>query len=126
MNTSIITYAITITLVNVSILLLYRRIFDTRNFRIITGVLMGLCVAWGFATSLVIIFQCHPISGMWNPAYAYSSQCINIKAFYTGSSGAHIAFDVIILSLPLYMVIGLKLPFAQKLALAGIFLLGGL
>ena len=44
---SMITYIFTVTLVRISILLLYRRLFDIRSFRLVTTILIAACVAWG-------------------------------------------------------------------------------
>lgn len=113
-------------MVKISILLLYRRVFDTRNFKIATAVLSGVCLSWGVVAIVCLIFQCHPVSGMWTPADTFTDKCFNLKAYYSGVSGTNMALDIIILSMPIYMVWGLSLPTSQKIALSGIFLLGGL
>ena len=126
MSCGLLTYALTITIVKVSILLLYRRVFDTHRFRTMTVVLAGICVSWGIVAILCTIFQCHPVSGMWKPEYSFTSHCIDIKAYYTGLSASNMVLDIMILTMPVYMVWKLSLPLSQRLALIGIFLLGGL
>ncbi len=118
-------------MVKISILLLYRRVFDVRSFRIATVVLLMVCLAWGIAAVLALIFQCHPISGMWNPADQFTRKCISLKEYYTGIAGSNMGLDIILLAMPIYMVwgyngTGLRLPTSQKLMLTGVFLLGGL
>lgn len=130
-NASLIAYALTITMVKISILLLYRRVFDVRKCRIATTVLLGVCIFWGIAAMFVLVFQCQPMAGMWNPADMFTSKCIDIKAYYAGIAGSNMGLDIIILATPIYMVwgyngTGLRLKTSQKLMLTGVFLLGGL
>lgn len=63
---------------------------------------------------------------MWDPADSFTDKCIDIKAYYAGIAGSNMGLDVVMLGFPIYMVWGLRLPLAQKIALTGIFLLGGL
>jgi hypothetical protein len=116
-------------MVKISILLLYRRVFDVRKCRVATVLLLVICVAWGIAAIIALIFQCHPIAGMWNPSD--TNRCINLKAYYIGIAGSNMGLDIILLVMPIYMVwgyngTGLRLPISQKLLLTGVFLLGGL
>lgn len=113
-------------MVKISILLLYRRVFDTKKFKIITSVLSGVCLAWGVVAIVCLIFQCHPISGMWNPEDSFTDKCFDLKAYYAAVSGSNMGLDIILLSLPMYMIWGLRLPASQKIGLTFIFLLGGL
>ena len=113
-------------MVKISILLLYRRVFDTKRIKIITSVLGALCLAWGAAAIFSLIFQCHPISGMWTPEDTFTEKCFDLKAYYTSVSATNMALDIVLLSIPLYMIWGLGLPRAQKVGLTLIFLLGGL
>lgn len=83
-------------------------------------------IAWSIAAILCFVFQCHPISDMWNPAAMFTNHCINIRAFYAGISGSNMALDIIALCMPVYMVWSLKLKAGQRLVLSGIFALGGL
>ena len=111
--------------------MLYRRVFDVRKCRVATIVLLVVCVAWGLAAILGLIFQCHPIDGMWNPADTFTDKCINLKAYYAGIAGSNMGLDIILLAMPIYMVwgyggTGLRLQTSQKLMLTGVFLLGGL
>ena len=92
---------------------------------------MCVCIAWGIAAMLALIFQCHPISGMWNPADTFTNKCIDIKTYYAGIAGSNMGLDIILLAMPIYMVwgyngTGLRLQTSQKLMLTGVFLLGGL
>lgn len=113
-------------MVKISILLMYRRIFDTEAFKRATWIVGAACVAWAIAAIFCLVFQCHPVSGMWNPKDTFTDKCINLQAYYRAVASSNMALDVVILCMPLYMVWRLKLEASQKLMLSGIFALGGL
>ena len=123
---SLVTYSVTITMVKISILLLYRRVFDTKKVKVFTAILGAICFAWGIAATICLVFQCHPFSGMWTPEDTFTDKCFDLKAYYASISGTNMALDIVILSLPMYMIWGLGLPASQKIGLTLIFLLGGL
>lgn len=108
----------------VSILFLYRRIFPLRGFHAILWGVGTFIVAFTIANVLFLAFQCHPISGAWNPFI--KAKCINTDAAILTAAAMTIATDAIILSLPLPLVWKLHLPRVQKLQLTGVFLLGAL
>ena len=113
-------------MVKISILLLYRRIFDTAAFRRKTLVVGILCIIWFFIAICLAIFECHPISAAFNPRMIYTDHCINIQAYYEGVTATNMGIDIIMLLLPVHMVWGLKLPIRQRIVLSSIFMLGGL
>ena len=120
------TYSLTIAMVKISILLLYRRIFDTVHFRR-TSTIVGLaCIAWLIAALLCLAFQCRTEAERYNADSVFSNQCIDLKAYWISVTGSNMALDLIILSMPLYMVWNLRLETHQKIALSGIFALGAL
>ena len=120
------TYSLTIAMVKISILLLYRRIFDTLNFKRATMVVAIACIAWLIAALLCLAFQCHTDAERYNVDSLFSDQCIDLKAYWVSITGSNMVLDLILLSMPLYMVWNLKLRTRQKLALSGIFALGTL
>ncbi len=122
----IVTYSLTITMVKLSILLLYRRIFVTQGFKRTTICVGLICLAWFFIAIFMDLFQCHPFKAAFNVELLFTDKCIDIQAFYWGITAASVTLDVILLYLPLHMVWGLQLPKRQKFALSGIFMLGGL
>lgn len=125
---SMIFYVFTVTLVRVSILLLYRRIFDIRSFRIITTGLMAACTAWGVSICAANIFQCHTITDAFRPEVvgALDGRCINLQAMFYGTLGTGFTLDLVILILPFQQIWGLRLERRQKLELTAILSLGGL
>lgn len=117
-------YRVTINMTKLSILLLYRKIFDTERFRfkLICDVLFVYIMLYTVATFIVTIFQCDPIQKAW--ARDLPGTCVNLTAFWYANAALHTLTDVIILLLPMPVIKGLKLPRRQKLALNLVFALG--
>ncbi|KAK2873395.1 hypothetical protein FQN49_002393 [Arthroderma sp. PD_2] len=117
-------YRVTINMTKLSILLLYRKIFDTERFRfkLICDILFVYITLYTVATFLVTIFQCNPIPKAWSRDIPGS--CINLSAFWYANAALHTFTDVIILILPMPVIKGLDLPLRQKLALNFVFALG--
>ena len=113
-------------MVKISILLLYHRIFDTLNFKRINLIVGIACISWLIAALLCIAFQCHTNAERYNADSLFSDQCIDLKAYWIAVTASNMALDLIILCMPLYMVWHLRLANHQKIALSGIFALGGL
>ncbi|CAF9926230.1 MAG: hypothetical protein ALECFALPRED_003396 [Alectoria fallacina] len=126
LNAAVLTYTLSIAMVKISILLLYRRIFDTLIFRRATIVVGMACISWLVAALLCLAFQCHTIAERDNPDSLFSDQCIHIKVYWDAITGSNMGLDLIILCMPLHMVWNLKLATRQKMALSGIFTLGAL
>ena len=123
---SLTTYSLTITAVRVSVLLLYRRLFDTELYRKFL-VAAGLAsLAWLIAEVLTNIFSCWPISAAFDARLLHTDQCINFQAFYWGISATNMVLDIAVLCLPMHVIWKLQLPTKQKALLAIIFLMGGL
>lgn len=90
----------------------------------LTNVVGFIVLAWGLAILLVSIFSCHPINGFWD--ITIPSVCINTRNFFIGNSVPNICMDVFILALPVRKVWHLKISLKSKIAVSGLFLLGGL
>ena len=123
---AICAYSLTITTVKISILLLYRRIFDTAAFRRKTLIVGILCITWFLIAICLEIFECHPFSDAFIPKMLYTDHCIDIQAYYEGVTATNMAIDIVVLLLPVHMVWGLSLPIRQRILLSSIFMLGGL
>ena len=125
---SMLTYIITITLVRISILMLMRRIFDIRPFKITTSVLIAMSLAWGISIAFANIFQCTPVAGAFDPAIvmSFSKQCINLQAMYYGTLGTAVFLDTIILVLPVREIWKLQLSTRRKYEISALLSVGGL
>ena len=107
-----------------SILLLYRAIFTGRGFAIATNIIMGYVVAWGVAVVLVSIFSCNPVNGFWDTDIP--STCVSSILFFEWTTLTNVLGDVMILALPVRKVWKLQMSTEKKIAVLGMFLLGGL
>lgn len=125
---SMITYIFTVTLVRISVLLLYRRIFEIGYFRRITTGLIAACVAWGLSICFANIFQCHSLTDAFKPEVvgALDGRCIDLQAMFYGTLGTGFTLDLIILILPLREIWCLQLERRQKYELTAILGMGGL
>ncbi|KAG4437280.1 hypothetical protein IFR05_007218, partial [Cadophora sp. M221] len=117
-------YITALTLVKASMLIFYLRVFTPCWF--VTIDLMTLCavVLAGLAIMFCLIFQCSPISGVWDRTL--NSQCLNINTICYSSAAISVALDLIILILPIPVLIRLKMSMKKKLSLIVMFSLGSL
>jgi len=116
-------YCTGVGLVKLSLLLMYLRIFPTKDFRIGAYILGSVTIGWVIAINCVSIFQCNPIEKAWlGPAVA--GTCINLKASFIGNAVPNILTDIIILCMPVTQVLRLQVSNAQRASLIFMFLLG--
>lgn len=113
-----------LTLIKLSVLLFYRRIFTAPSFRIPVWVAGSLVTAWGISFFFANLFQCTPVSGAWE--INKPRHCVNSKHLVNAYQGLNIMTDVMILTMPWPMIWGLQLPRRRKAQVGGIFLLGAL
>lgn len=88
---------------------------------------MILIVSYWITIITVMNTGCHPVHYMWNQ-YAdpnATGECIDLLKFYYANAIAASLIDVFILLTPVYPVWKLQMPATKKLAVLGIFLLGG-
>lgn len=73
----------------------------------------------------VALLQCLPISANWDSSVKKdpNTKCIN-GSFHIIVSTITILTDVLVVALPFWMFLGLKMPRAAKIGVIGIFLLG--
>ncbi len=71
------------------------------------------------------IFQCNPVRGFWDHTVQASCK-VDVYAFFIGNAVPNIITDWALLILPIPYVWRLQKSRVQKIALCGIFLLGGL
>ncbi|KAL5115781.1 hypothetical protein ACEQ8H_006276 [Pleosporales sp. CAS-2024a] len=118
-------YTITITLIKVSILISFRRIFGhipwVRNCIWVIG---SLCVSWGIAIFFTVVFQCSPVDKAWLPLKP--GRCIELIPFLWGNSISNNLLDWSILILPIIPVWRLQMDSKQKALVICAFFLGSL
>ena len=95
-----------ITLVKLSFLFFYRRIFRGKIFSIFNYAVIGLAVAWGITFFFMTLFQCGkyvgenyvPLPQFFNP------KCVNSLAVFFANSLMSCFMDVLILVMPMPLV----------------------
>ncbi|KAI6715752.1 integral membrane protein [Diplocarpon mali] len=101
-----------LTLVKASILVFYLRVFTRRWFVIADILILCAVVLAGLALVIAIVFQCTPISGIWDRTL--SSQCANVNTLFYASGAISVGLDLIILILPIPAILGLHLGLKKK------------
>lgn len=119
-------YATAVTCTKASIVMFYGRIF---NFRRSLAVGMFLVIGYWITIIVTISVACRPLPYFWlaytNPTTA-KGVCIDVPTFFFGNGIAAMLIDVIILCMPMPIIYRLHMPPSQKVAVAGILLLGSL
>jgi hypothetical protein len=111
-------------LTELSLLVLFHRIFVTPTSRNATTITRMVIVLWWVGTVLADILICIPIEHSWNteiPAHCGNKQLLAIIP-----PTPWIATDLALLLMPMPMVYKLHLPGLQRVGMAALFLLGGL
>ncbi|OGM43365.1 hypothetical protein ABOM_008721 [Aspergillus bombycis] len=121
----ILDFPFTVTPAKISILLFYIRIFSTPKFRTIAYTVGFIVLGHGIGVFFAAIFQCAPVQYAWDKTIPGGS-CFDQQAFYRYVSPPNILTDVLILVMPLPFVWKLQTRMTQKLALTGVFILGGM
>ncbi|TVY34272.1 hypothetical protein LSUB1_G007462 [Lachnellula subtilissima] len=101
---------------------LVANIFRIR-FEVITLTTMAAVLLSGLAVMFALIFQCTPVSGVWDKSIA--SKCVNLNLLAYTAGGIAVALDVVILILPIPKCIELHVNIRKKLGVSFIFVLGG-
>ena len=116
-------YFTTNTMIKISLLILYYRLFN--HIRLFCWTLYGMSaivMMWFFGCTLAIIFGCVPFSFHWNQMQP--GHCINLPAFVYGSGISNMFLDFMVLCLPFPMIFTLHTNTRVRLSLAAIFTLG--
>ncbi|KAH7303803.1 hypothetical protein B0I35DRAFT_401904 [Stachybotrys elegans] len=112
-------------LVKSSVLFFLLRIASTKTgVRYAVYGLNAFNLAMMVATFLVVVFQCRPISGAWDLVDMQTAECIDPLTFTMSTAVITIITDLLVLAIPFWIIIGLKMPSKVKLSLIGVFFLG--
>lgn len=76
------------------------------------------------AIFFAVLLQCLPIEANWDMAAKTDAKCID-NAFHVTISSITILTDVLVVALPFYVFLGLKMRKATKIAVICVFALGG-
>ena len=114
----------TVTLIKISLLLLYWRTFTIKHFRWTIYALGAIILANAIESILGFMFQCIPIKKFWAPMLP--GRCINQSLFITLASVFYMTTDFAIYIMPMPVIWHLQMTRRRKLELSVVFLLGGL
>jgi hypothetical protein len=118
------------TLIKVSLLLQYLRIFKAGRMRWLCIILLVLVSLWGLAFSIMGWFSCTPISAAWHrtaEAKCYGFGFGNRESFtamFQAHTATNLFFDLAIFATPLVLFRTPNLKPKNICALAGVFILG--
>ncbi|KAJ5667373.1 hypothetical protein N7507_003237 [Penicillium longicatenatum] len=112
-----------LTVIKVSILLLYRRIFVTPWFQITVWVYIGVLLAWGVAIIIVRLLCTNPISQIWDPK-SVTPLRYDVGKFSIAFAAMSLFFDLLVLCIPIPLIHHLQMSTRKKLKVIGIFWLG--
>ncbi|RSL93860.1 hypothetical protein CEP52_012988 [Fusarium oligoseptatum] len=113
-------------LVKCSILVFLLRLqgHDKTIFRVIWGLIIAT-ILHAVAIFFAALFQCVPVESSWHPEMKKDpeTRCID-NSFHIIQSSLTILMDVMVLALPFWIFLGLRMPRAAKVAVLGIFAIG--
>ncbi|KAL8840320.1 MAG: hypothetical protein Q9170_001404 [Blastenia crenularia] len=115
----------TLALTKLAVLRLFHQIFTTRPFRLAINMMAVVVVLWWFGNFFADMLICIPVNYNWDQTILHA-HCGNHRLLYIVTPIPWIVTDLTVLVLPLPMAWGLQMPRKQKVALLGVFLLGGL
>ncbi|KAL8685611.1 MAG: hypothetical protein Q9224_005750, partial [Gallowayella concinna] len=126
-NYSDMLYCLGIGSIKLSILLLINRIFLAINRNVLFWLTQALMWAnslfYGIAFFLAI-FACRPRHKIWSPEV--DGKCLNSMALYIVSATFNTVSDVLMLSIPTYMIWKLQMSTKRKMGISAIFGTGAL
>ena len=117
-------YTVTTFAVKIAVLLLYRRIFSTARFKKATNYVIAFNFACFLSFFLVVILQCNPVQSAWLDPNDPS--CIDRVPLFKAAGVLGVVTDFVVLMMPMLVVWKLNASRQRKVALTGMFLLGGL
>lgn len=118
------TYFLLTPCLKISIVCFYRRIFAVPRFLRLTFALNLLIGIWAAAIFLACALQCRPLRAYWDRTI--DGHCFDENKFFIVNQVFNTVMDFTVLFLPAPMIWGLQCGWKDKLALMGVFGLGGL
>jgi hypothetical protein len=120
-------YYAKISLLKLSLLFFYLRIFPSRGIRRVLWVTVVVAALYGGLFVLIALTQCQPISYFWtNWDGVHPGTCLDMKAIAWMNAGIGIAIDLWMLAVPLYEIRSLNLHWKKKIGVGLMFGVGTL
>jgi hypothetical protein len=114
-------YFPTVCMINVSILLLYRRIFETEWFKKVSLGFIIVNILWMIPGTVTEAMTCTPPSSYWE---SETPSCIHYGIFWTFIMTFEVFVEFCLMTLPVVEVRKLHLSTDRKISVSAIFLLG--
>ncbi|KAI1008037.1 hypothetical protein K3495_g184 [Podosphaera aphanis] len=114
-----ILYNFTVSATKVSILVFYHRVFVDEKFQTLCKWSFGFLVLPCVVFFCLILFQCNPISKVWNPTLPGS--CLNLDVMILWGAVVSIVQDLVILIMPIPLLSTLNIGRFQTLNLVALF-----
>lgn len=109
--------------------MLYHRIFGaTKRLHYTLYISTALVLFWWVAVVIVVGVQCQPYNFFWTRYSDPLAQgvCIDTFAFLMGNGSTNAAIDFLLLFVPIPVVWKLEMGARKRIAICGMFVLGGL
>ncbi|KAK3952818.1 hypothetical protein QBC32DRAFT_259153 [Pseudoneurospora amorphoporcata] len=117
-------FATCITTVKLSVMFFYLRVFVNHGLRTATKLAMTFVGLWSTGNVLQVFLICRPFRATYDPMSAPDAVCGSQKASFIAIGAFNVVTDLVILTLPLPTVWGLKMNWSTKAGLTGVFLVG--
>ena len=118
-------FSFSVTLVKMSILCFYRRIFCSTKTFIAINATGCFLIAWFLAQFISVMLSCRPIEYFWDKTIP-DGKCINENIVSYAITAASLLADLIIFGIPIPSLLGLKRSIAQRAGLISLFLTAAL
>jgi hypothetical protein len=101
------------------------RLFPSKKFKMFAFANLAYTICWGITAFIVNLNVCTPIAYFYDKSIK-GGHCKNQAISGTANGALSLLGDIMILCLPVPMVWQLHVNLRRKIALIGIFMLGGL
>ena len=123
----VVLYFAQITLLKMSLLFFYLRIFPGDGTRRVLYATVAFNAVFGVVFVFLAIFQCRPVSYFWEKWDGeHVGQCLDVNGIGWAHAAISIALDIWMLAIPLSQLRGLNLHWKKKIGVAIMFCVGTL
>ncbi|KAI8715252.1 hypothetical protein NCS52_01032500 [Fusarium sp. LHS14.1] len=109
-----------------SLLTFYLQISPQRWFRITIWTTIVMVACYTVVIAGLLLFGCKPIRAAFDPYEFGTGTCVDLPSLYIAIAVANIVSDVVLFTIPIPMIIRLKMPTAQKIGAALMFGVGSI
>ena len=111
-----------LTVIKMSVLLFYVRVFRIVVHRFIFWIVAFLIIGWGISTNFMSTFSCVPVHKAWDSTVP--GHCSSLFKSFLGTAIPNIVIDFILLVLPVPILWRLHMKIPSKIALVAVFSAG--